>query len=238
MKKRVFLYLFLFFLLFTFVFSEGLGVKYTFNVILKKGFSKKPGILEVYNYKFLFKPKYRKSIKEWYFKDVSYLEWNGGNEIKIHLKKKDVKFLFRKRKVKFIVLSPNFSEKNFDDINNIIFKFKKGGFKIDIEDVEKKLPIVLDAKHEHLIGECFGKLIISRDGIEYKSFSGEHHFDFFYNDIKDIDRSSPFELKVVIFKRNAKKMWKSEEFSFKLLKGEKISDDIFLYMRYRIGREK
>ncbi len=237
MRKRLFFLMLIFIFTFSFFFSEGMGPEYIFNSILKKRFSKKVGVLKVYKYKFLFSSKYGNFVKEWYFDTVNYVEWNGKNEIKIHFNKKDVKFFFKKKKIKFIIISPELSEKMIDNINNMILKFKEKKLNLDVGDVEKKLPIILEAKHIHLIGECFGKLKITTDGIEYKSIDGEHHFSFFYSDIKDVKRDTPSDLKVIIFNRKAKKMWKNDTFSFKLLKGENLSDDIFLYIRYRIGRE-
>ncbi len=233
--KKIFYIAAIFFFMFGLLFSESINPEYKFKVLLKKRFSKKLGILEVYNHKFMFKSE-DGDLKEWSFDVVNYLEWNGGNKIKIHLKKKGL--MFRKKSLNFILISPLFNDEIADNINNLIYQYHKGGMNLDVKKVEREFPFKVKAKHIHIVGECFGALTIDKRGIKYKSVDGEHDFEFFYGDIKKIYRDNPKELVIEIYKRSAKKMWKSEKFKFEILKNKTIPDEIFLYIRYRIGRKE
>ncbi|MGH9425322.1 MAG: hypothetical protein ACRD2L_03330 [Terriglobia bacterium] len=76
-------------------------------------------------------------------------------------------------------------------------------------------------KHDHVLGSCQGKLIVSDQEIRYEPSDEKHAQSWPYMDIQKLDVVSPTQLTLKTFKSaNWKKLGKDETFKFSLIEGQ------------------
>jgi hypothetical protein len=76
-------------------------------------------------------------------------------------------------------------------------------------------------KHDHALGSCQGKLVVSDRDIRYEASDGKHSQTWSYIDIQKLDVVSPTRLTVKTFKSKSwKKLGKDETFEFSLIEGQ------------------
>ena len=76
-------------------------------------------------------------------------------------------------------------------------------------------------KHDHTLGSCQGKLIVSDQEIRYEASDGKHSQTWSYIDIQRLDVVSPTQIILKTFKSSSwKKLGKDETFEFSLVEGQ------------------
>jgi hypothetical protein len=77
---------------------------------------------------------------------------------------------------------------------------------------------VLPVRHDHLIGSCTGELIITGDGVEYRTAHKQDARRWGYPDIKMIELKSAREIKVLTYESTSMKVGGDKTFEFKVRK--------------------
>jgi hypothetical protein len=76
-------------------------------------------------------------------------------------------------------------------------------------------------KHDHALGSCQGKLVVSDQDIRYEATDGKHSQSWSYIDIQKLDVVSATRLTVKTFtSKSWKKLGKDETFAFSLIEGQ------------------
>ncbi|MBX3279078.1 MAG: hypothetical protein KF868_13830 [Acidobacteria bacterium] len=74
-------------------------------------------------------------------------------------------------------------------------------------------------EHDHLWRSCLGKLIITEEGIEYRTENGDHARAWKFVELKQIKIASPNRLELISYEDDKLMLGRDRDFSFKLLEG-------------------
>lgn len=96
---------------------------------------------------------------------------------------------------------------------------------------EFKFPV----EHDHLYKSCKGELIISQDGVEYRTENKNHARRWTYRDIKLIKLKSPKEIEVISYESGLKTLGQDRTFQFKVLEGE-VTKEVSEFLLARVER--
>lgn len=90
-------------------------------------------------------------------------------------------------------------------------------------------------EHDHTFKSCKGDLIISTEGVEYRTTHREHARKWTYTDIKMIQLVSPRQIKVLTYESRRLKLGRDETFEFKVLKDE-VNKEVSDFLLARVDR--
>jgi len=203
-------------------------------------FGRTPGTLSLLPQKILFEAMDREESREWPYAELRYAEWKGPGKIELKTREHDAKFLGKKKTYTFMIPDGSFPEARIDWINERIQSAQSGapapaetGPPPAAEADRIQWPVVRKAEHMHSFGNCHGSLVIGPDSINYRPQDSDHEFRLSYMDIKEINRKSPFNLRLTTYKSSAKKMWTAQDIEFNF-PSEGLGDDVFAYMEEKV----
>lgn len=90
-------------------------------------------------------------------------------------------------------------------------------------------------EHDHMIKSCRGDLIISPNGVEYRTGNKDHARKWGYTDIKMIELESPKEIEIISYETSRKTLGNDRGFEFKVLESE-ITKEVSDFLLARVAR--
>lgn len=96
---------------------------------------------------------------------------------------------------------------------------------------EFKYPV----EHDHLLKSCKGELVISQEGIQYRTDNKDHARKWSYADIQMIKLESPKKIEVISYESSRMKFGGDRTFEFKVLNGT-VAKEVSDFLLARVER--
>lgn len=197
---------------------------YTFDVEHDHVVGSCQGTLKIFESGIHFVSDEPKDSRDWKFLDIHRVTTEGPYQLMIYTYENDAKKLGKDKAYHFTLKNRGFSEAANEFVQSKLRTDQPPAAAVEGESY------TLMVEHDHVVGSCNGKMIITAEGIDFQSDKSEDARRFGYSDISKVATEGPYLLKLWSYENDAKKLGKDKLYSFRV-KGGGVSEKCLDFIR-------